>query len=281
MEIGVFTTLSSESADIAVVAQKAEALGFESLTLGEHPFIPVNTTSVHPRAGGRPMSRVASTLVDPLISLARACAVTTSLKVGTGICLVPLRNPLILAKEVATLDHFSGGRFLFGIGAGWVKEELDILGADFEHRWSQTREAVLAMKELWTKDEAEFHGTYYDFPPVKSFPKPHQKPHPPVLLGGMAKNVFKRVVAWGDGWFPSYVTPDDVKMGRATLDRLAAEAGRDPSSISITVSSQLSDPGLIKQFEEAGADRVLIRVHNTEEQAAKEELEGIAESLLD
>ncbi len=280
MEIGVFTTLSSDSVDIAVVAQKAEALGFQALTLGEHPFIPVHATSVHPRAGGRPMSREAATIMDPLISLARAAAVTRSLKLGAGICLVPMRNPLLLAKEVATLDHFSGGRFLFGVGAGWLKEEIEIVGADFEHRWSQTREAVLAMKELWTKVEAEFHGKYYDFPLVRCFPKPYQKPHPPVLLGGAAKNVFKRVVAWGDGWIPSFVTPQQVKEGRAELDRLAVEAGRDPDSISITVSSQSSDPQQIKQFEEAGADRVLVRIHNTEEQAATEELQHVAHALL-
>lgn len=280
MNIGVHMTLSSDSVDVAVMAQKAESLGFESFTLGEHPIMPLNPVSRYAPTGGGPISPEVGTIVDPLIALTRASAVTQKLKVGTGICLVPLRNPLILAKEIATLDHFSGGRFIFGIGPGWLREEIEIMGGDFEHRWSQTREAIMAMKELWTKEEAEFHGKYYDFPLVRSFPKPFQKPHPPVLLGGTAANVFKRVVAWGDGWIPSSVTPDEVKMGRATLNRLAIEAGRDPSSVGITVSSLRSDPELVKQFEEAGADRVLVKVHRSQGEAATEEIERIAESLL-
>ena len=168
-------------------------------------------------------------MLDPFVALARVSAVTNTLKLGTGVCLVPEHNPLILAKEIATLDHYSGGRFLFGIGTGWLKEETEIMGGDFPHRWSQAREEILAMKEIWTKDEAEYHGKYYDFPPVRVFPKPARKPHPPVILGGMAKNVLKRVVAWGDGWLPNRITPDEVKSSRATLDELATAAGRDPS----------------------------------------------------
>ena len=138
-----------------------------------------------------------SHFTDPFIALARASAVTETLKLGTGIVLVPERNPLVMAKEISALDLFSGGRFLFGIGAGWHREETEIMGGDFDHRWTQVRESVQVMKKLWTLEEAEHHGTYYDFPPVKCYPKPAQKPHPPVILGGMARNVLQRVVAWG------------------------------------------------------------------------------------
>jgi alkanesulfonate monooxygenase SsuD/methylene tetrahydromethanopterin reductase-like flavin-dependent oxidoreductase (luciferase family) len=131
-----------------------------------------------------------------IVALARASAVTKTIKLGTGICLIPERNPLLLAKEVATLDRLSGGRFIFGIGAGWLKEETEIMGGDFAHRWTQTKDAILAMKALWTQDEAEYHGQYYDFPRVRSFPKPAQKPHPPIFLGGSAKMSSN---AWSNG----------------------------------------------------------------------------------
>jgi probable F420-dependent oxidoreductase len=221
-----------------------------------------------------------SDIGDPFIGLARASAVTKTIKLGTGICLVPERNPLLLAKEIATLDHLSNGRFLFGIGAGWLREETEIMGGNFAHRWSQTREAVLVMKELWTKDEAEFHGRFYDFPPVRSFPKPFQKPHPPILLGGSASNVFKRIVAWGDGWMPTRATPEDIKRGRATLDELADAAGRDPSSIDVIVYGEASDIEMLKRFEQSGASRVIVRLPITEGDAALTELERMAAQLF-
>jgi len=152
--------------------------------------------------------------VDPFIALARASAVTTKITLGTGVCLIPEHNPLLLAKQVATLDNFSGGRFIFGVGAGWLREETQIMGGDYDHRWGQTREAILAMKEQWTKDEAEFHGKYYDFPPVISFPKPLQQPHPPIYVGAMtAGNVFRRVVTYGNGWMPWLYTPEQIRDG--------------------------------------------------------------------
>ena len=147
------------------------------------------------------------------------------MKLGTGIVLVPERNPLLLAKEVSTLDLFSGGRFLFGIGAGWLREETQIMGGDFDHRWAQVRESVLAMKELWTKPAAEFHGTYYDFPPVKSFPKPAQKPHPPVILGGAFPHAARRAVRYGDGWVP-IAGRGNIEDTIPLFKGMLAEAGR-------------------------------------------------------
>ena len=231
MKVGVNVSVNSKTMDIGAIAKKAEELGFESIWMPEHPVIPVHTTSKY---GGTPDGSIPdsmSDMADPFIGLAIASATTSKIMLGTSVCLVPEHNPLVQAKQIAALDYHSGGRFIFGIGTGWLREETEIMGGDFEHRWTQARESIEAMKELWTKDEAEYHGRYYDFPPVRVFPKPVQKPHPPIFLGGAAKNVFKRVVTYGDGWMPTRATPESVKAGRASLDELAEAAGRDPKSI--------------------------------------------------
>ncbi len=281
MNVGISVPLPAYHVDVAFMARKAEELGFESFWCAEHPFIPVHTTSRFPGSEDGVIPETYSHFIDPFVALARASGVTTKVKLGTGIVLVPERNPLLLAKEISTLDLFSGGRFLFGIGAGWLREETQIMGGDFDHRWSQARESILAMKELWTKREAEFHGKYYDFPLVKSFPKPAQKPHPPVILGGHAKSVLERVVAWGDGWLPNRTTPEQLRESRATLDRLAKDAGRNPSAITISVHGQPADRDLIKRFHDAGANRVIVRptaVKTESEMGA--ELTRIAEAVL-
>ena len=280
MKVGVNMTISSQSIRITDLAKQAEALGFESLWLPEHPVIPVHTTSRYGGSADGAIPPFMSDMADPFIGLAQAAAVTTTIKLGTGICLVPERNPLMLAKVIATLDRFSNGRFIFGIGAGWLKEETEIMGGNFEHRWGQTREAILAMKALWTQDESEYHGTFYDFPPVRLFPKPVQKPHPPVLLGGSARHVFQRVVSWGDGWMPVRATPDDIEKGRASLNELATAAGRDPKSLDVTVFGEESDREAIKRFEAAGADRVIVRLPSTTDESALTELERMAAEVF-
>ena len=280
MDIGISARASSNSLDPAQLAKRAEDLGFESFWLPEHPILPVHTTS---RYGGTPDGSIPPSMADmadPLVGLSRASAVTSTIKLGTSISLVPEHNPIMQAKQIATLDHFSGGRFLFGIGAGWLREETEIMGGNFEHRWGQTREAILAMKELWTKDEAEFHGRYYDFPAVKSSPKPAHKPHPPVFLGGYAANVLKRVVAWGDGWMPVRVTEEQVKAGRATLDELAEAAGRDPDSIQLIVCNITPDKDLVRRYEDAGATRVTIPLPLDSGEGSLSEMERIAEQVF-
>jgi probable F420-dependent oxidoreductase len=281
MNVGVSIPLPAYLVDPGLMAKKAEELGFESFWCAEHPFMPVTTTSRFPGSADGVIPETYAHFVDPFVALARASGTTSRIKLGTGIVLVPERHPLLLAKEVATLDLFSGGRFLFGIGAGWLREETEIMGGDFEHRWTQTRESVLAMKELWTKPEASWQGRYYTFPAVKSNPKPAQKPHPPVLLGGGAKNVLQRVVAWGDGWLPNRITPDELRQARATLDRLAKDAGRDPSTLTISVHGQPPDRDLIKRFVDAGAARVLVRPNAVKTDAEMaEQLTRIADTVL-
>ena len=281
MNIGVSVPLPAYHVDVGFMARKAEELGFESFWCAEHPFIPVQSQSRFPGSEDGVIPETYSHFIDPFVALARASGTTSRIKLATGIVLVPERHPLLLAKEVSTLDLFSGGRFLFGIGAGWLREETQLMGGDFDHRWGQTRESILAMKELWTKPEAEFHGKFYDFPPVRSNPKPAQKPHPPVLLGGDAPRVLERVVAWGDGWLPNRVTPVELREKRATLDRLAKEAGRDPAAISISVHGQPADRDLITRFHDAGATRVIVRPATSKsEPEMVRELTRIAEAVL-
>ncbi|MGH1493748.1 MAG: LLM class F420-dependent oxidoreductase [Acidimicrobiales bacterium] len=280
MDIGLSVPLPAYTIDPAFMARRAEELGFESIWYAEHPVVPVSSASPFPSTGGE-IPETYSHFDDPYIALARASAVTTNLKLGTGITLVPERNPLVLAKQVAALDFHSGGRFLFGIGTGWLREETEIMGGDFPRRWSQTREALEVLKALWTEDEAEYHGTYFDFPPVRCFPKPAQDPHPPIIIGGSAPNVLKRIVAHADGWLPNRATPDQVRDARAELDRLANAAGRDPKSISISIYGQEPDRQLIEGFAAAGADRVIVRpVHVDTESEMDAQLKQMAEAVL-
>ena len=247
--------------------------------MAEHPIIPVHTTSKY---GGTPDGSIPasmSDMADPFICLAIASATTSKIMLGTSICLVPEHNPLVQAKQIAALDFHSGGRFIFGIGTGWLREETEIMGGDFDHRWTQARESIEAMKVLWTNDEGEYHGQYYDFPPVRVFPKPAQKPHPPVFLGGAAKNVFKRVVSYGDGWMPVRPTVESVKAGRASLDELADASGRNPNEIQILIYNASSREE-IKEMEDAGADMVTVRLPSTAPGEALPGLEKLAEEML-
>ena len=285
MKIGVFEFCIDRSVDPAVIAKRAEELGFASYWVPEHPIIPIKTTSPYPASDDGLIPDEYGRITDPFVSLARASSVTTKIELGTGICLVPERNPLELAKEVATLDHFSNGRFIFGIGAGWLREETEIMGGDFDHRWGQTKDAVLAMKELWTKDEAEYHGKYYDFPAVRSFPKPAQKPHPPVYMGGSSKYVFKRVVEWGDGWMPVLSPVEDIKAGRQRLNEMAEAAGRDPKEISVLAfgfPEKFRTKAEMDDLAAAGVDHATVWLLQSEsgEAAVLSELESLARELL-
>ena len=280
MLIGTSAPLPAYTIDPAFMASTAERLGFDSIWYAEHPAVPVKSDSPFPATGGE-IPWTYSHFTEPYIALARASAVTTTLKLATGITLVPQRNPLLLAKEIAALDYHSGGRFIFGIGTGWLREEVELFGGDFAHRWTQTREALEAMKALWTQDEAAYSGTYYSFPPVRSFPKPKQKPYPPIVIGGAAKNVLQRIVAHADGWLPNRITPAELEQSRRELDRLATAAGRDPKSITITVYGQEPDRALVRSLFDAGADRVVVRPKHVETEAEMgAQLEAMAAAVF-
>jgi probable F420-dependent oxidoreductase len=245
--------------------------------------LPVHYSSKYP---GTPDGRIppaVGIIADPFVALARASATTTKIQLGTGVCLVPERNPLVMAKEIATLDHFSGGRFLFGIGAGWLKEESEIMGADFQHRWTQTRDAIYAMKELWTKEESAYYGSYYNFPAVRSFPKPAQKPHPPVLLGGSSKYVYKRIAEWGDGWLPTGMKIDKIQEGWATITDLAQKKGRDPKSLTLIVfgaPGQFRTKEDLKPLEKIGVTHATIWLKKNGKAEAVNEVEELAKAVL-
>src|ERR1700723_256884 len=183
------------------LAQALEERGFESVWAPEHSHIPLSRNSAFPSGGDLPKQYY--DVMDPFVSLTYAAAVTKTIKVGTGVCLVAQRDPIQTAKLVASLDQVSGGRFLFGIGGGWNAEEIEAHGTVFDTRMKKMREQIEAMKEIWTKSTAEYHGEIVQVPPMQTWPKPTQKPHPPILLGGAFPWAARRAIRYGDGWFPN------------------------------------------------------------------------------
>ena len=259
MKIGVLMLATAQAAEVGAVAQKAETLGFDSLWLPEHPVIPVHYKSRFPYTEDGIIPDLYAQFVDPFVGLSFAAAATTTIKLGTAICLVPEREPLVTAKAVATLDHYSKGRFLFGIGAGWLPEETEIMGGHVATRWARTKESIQAMKALWTTGQAEYRGTHINFPEVKVFPQPQQKPYPPVLIGANSEGALKRTVAWGEGWLPFNLSPEELKSGMTKLRHLAQEAGRNPDEIEVTLSwiGDAADLETIKRFRDAGLHRLI------------------------
>src|SRR5437870_9803279 len=225
------------------LARELEQRGYESLWLPEHTHIPASRRSPYPGGGDLPKEYWHTH--DPFVALTAAAIVTTKLRVATGISLIIERDTIITAKEVASLDVLSGGRFIFGIGGGWNAEEMENHGTNFKTRWRLLREQVLAMKEIWTKDEAEFHGEFVNFDKIWSYPKPLQKPHPPVLMGGHGPTTFDRVIEFCDGWMPIGFRLTNIAEKIATLRQRAEQAGRDPQSISITIFAAKPEPAAI------------------------------------
>ena len=259
MSVGIVVPLPAYTLDPAFIAKKAEDLGFESIFYHEHPILPVNSATPFPATGGE-IPWTYRHFSDPYMSLAMASTVTTKIKLATGITLITERNPLILAKQIAVLDQHSNGRFIFGIGTGWNREETTMMGGDFDHRWTQAREAVAALKELWTKDESEFHGKFFDFPPVRCFPKPVQKPHPPIILGTLSDKGLKRVVNYCDGWIPVGGTVQDMPAAIQQLHNLADEAGRPKEEIPVSIFGGPDDEKALGQLQELGLDRTVFFV---------------------
>lgn len=244
------------------LARALEERGFESMSAPEHSHIPASRRTPWP--GGPSLPREYWAAYDPFVALSAAAAVTTRLRLGTGICLVIERHPITTAKEVATLDRLSGGRFMFGIGGGWNAEEMANHGTDFKTRWRVLRERVLAMKEIWTKEEAEFHGEFVDFDPIWSHPKPVQQPHPPIFMGGDGATTFDRVVELADGWMPLVRPGLDPAAKIPLLRQRAIEAGRDPQSISVTIVFARPGRAEIARLEAAGVERAVFGVPSAE-----------------
>ena len=233
MKLGIFSFNTDYGMRPDDLAKAAEERGFESFWVGEHTHIPAERVSPYP--GGGDLPRPYYHMADPFVSLMAAAAATSEIRIGTGVCLVIEHDPIVLAKEVATLDHLSDGRFLFGIGGGWNAEEMANHGTPFNRRWKVLRERIEAMKAIWTQEEASYEGEFVSFERIISYPKCAQKPHPPIIYGGATPMGLKRTIRYCDGWIPIDVLLDDLPGGIAGLDRLAEEAGRDPASIGITV----------------------------------------------
>jgi len=237
------------------LAVEAEQRGFESLWVAEHSHIPTSRKSPWP--GGAKLPKMYYDTLDPFVALAGAAAVTTTIKLATGICLVVQRDPIHTAKEVASLDQLSKGRFLFGVGGGWNAEEMGNHGTPFDGRFKLLRERIEAMQAIWTGNEAEYHGDRVDFDPIYMWPKPVQKPHPPIHVGGVFPGAARRAVRYGNGWIPIGGREDDLEQSIPAFRKMADEAGRDPASLEVSIYGVAAKDSVIARYREAGADRVV------------------------
>ena len=254
MHFGLMMFPADYAIRVDELAREAEARGFESLFFPEHTHIPASRRTPWP--GGAELPTEYWHSHDPFVSLAVAAAVTTKLKVGTGICLIIERDTITLAKEVASLDFLSNGRFIFGIGGGWNIEEMENHGTAFKTRWKKMREQVAALKRIWSEDAPEHHGEFVNFDPLWSWPKPVQQPNPPILLGGHSPQMLQRVVDFCDGWMPIGLRAPQLVENIKTLRQLAERSGRDPQTISITIFGGPADEDAVEQYRAAGVERI-------------------------
>ncbi|MFC5802610.1 LLM class F420-dependent oxidoreductase [Streptomyces formicae] len=256
MEVGltIFPTDSAIRPD--ELARAAEDRGFESLFFSEHTHIPVSRRTPYPAGGDMPQEF--AHIHDPFIALSTAAASTRRIRLGTGICTVTQRDPIILAKQVASLDVLSGGRVILGVGAGWNAEEMENHSTAFTTRWQVLQERIEAMKCIWRDDEASYNGEFVRFDPIWCYPKPLQSPHPPILLGAHGGVALRRVVAYCDGWLPVAQHPDDLGKRISELRRYAGEAGRDPSSVSVSVYWARPEPRAVEEYAQQGVDRMVV-----------------------
>jgi len=293
MKIGITTNMVWYGASPTDYARAAEDLGFESLWMGEHIILPKHVEREFLNGGQVPEAY--RHMPSPFVWLTAAAVATKTLNLGTNVCLVPQRNPFSLVKDIACLDQISGGRFLFGAGAGWIEEEAVINGYPHKERWPRTMEYLAIIKKLWTEDEASFEGQYYSFPEIYSYPKPVRKPHPPIILGGGGPTrnnapIIRRVAQFGDGWTPGYFTPEEIGAHLRTLRGLCEENGRDFEALELSLIMPAATLGvgeayaslgtrdatavnareLIAQYEEAGIKRILVgMVDPTKEDGVK------------
>ena len=249
------------------LGQALEQRGFESLWAPEHSHIPLSRKSPFP--GGGELPKRYADAMDPFVTLSVAAAATKTLKIGTGVCLVQQRDPIQTAKLVASIDTVSGGRFLFGIGNGWNQDEMENHGTDFKSRHKRARENIEAMKEIWSKSKAEYHGEFVNFDPMMAWPKPVTKPHPPVIVGGAFPWSARRAIRYGDGWIPQAARGaySEIADMIPEFRKMATEAGREPASIPITVWFPRREPDLMKRYMDLGVERVVLNLDS--EPAAK------------
>ncbi|GAA4613822.1 LLM class F420-dependent oxidoreductase [Saccharopolyspora hordei] len=273
MEFGVATFITDEGIGPADLGRALEERGFDALFVAEHTHIPTSRETPYP--GGGDLPRVYYRTLDPFVALTAAAAVTERLLLATGICLVVERDPITTAKEVATLDLVSGGRFLFGVGAGWNREEMRNHGTDPRTRGALMDERIRAMREIWTAEAAEFHGDHVDFDPIYSWPKPVQRPHPPIYVGGESERAMARVAEYGGGWLP--------RGGEEGLaEKVAQVRDRAGWRVPVSVYAAPKDPAVVESYAAAGVDRTLFLLPTRgrdETLRTLDELAGVAARL--
>ncbi|HJU27784.1 MAG TPA: LLM class F420-dependent oxidoreductase [Candidatus Binataceae bacterium] len=273
MDVGFLMAPTARSGNLVEAARVGEQLGYESFWIPEHPVIPVAMRTVFPFTPDGKLPDHYAQWADPFIALTVAACATSKIRLGTGICLIPEREPLITAKVVSTLDLFSNGRVILGVGAGWLREETEVMGARFGSRWKRTRETIEAMRVLWTKNEAAYDGELIKFPAVRCEPKPAQKSGPPVLLGAHGPKAIERVVRTYDGWMPLVGSPAELKEQVAQLREAAQRHGRNPDSFDISPLVDPKEQGPSRddflRYREAGANRLILLSQKTVAETAE------------
>ena len=274
MDVGVFYFPVDYGINVAELAKALEDRGFGSLYVPEHTHIPLSRKTPFP--GGGELPKRYSHTYDPFVALSFAAANTRTIKLGTGICLMPQRDPIVTAKVIASLDQLSGGRFMFGVGGGWNVEEMEHHGAKYDTRFQLLRERVEAMKALWTQEEASYKGEMVNIEPSWSYPKPAQRPHPPILLGGETDHTLRRVVQFCDGWFPRATPAFDPKEAVGRLRQMASTVRRDFSTLQITVFRAPADAAKLDNYKDAGIGGALLEIPDLTRDEILKHLDKIA-----
>jgi probable F420-dependent oxidoreductase len=276
MKFGISYFPTDETTDPVTLGRMVEERGFESLFVTEHTHIPASRRTPYP--AGTDLPREYWRTHDPFVALGAVAAATTTLRVGTAICLVVERDTIITAKQVASVDRISGGRMIFGVGAGWNVEEMENHGTDPSKRFGLLKERMEAIRRIWTEDEPEYHGKYVDFDPIWCWPKPLQEGGPPVLVGGNGRTVYDRVLAYGDGWLPNRIGDDEKIIARVEkLRRLGEESGRGPIPTSLQLPPR--DPALLQRYEQAGVERAIYMLPHADEAEVERKLDSFTRSM--
>ena len=276
-DIGIFYFATEYGHNVVDVARDAEQRGFESLWLPEHTHIPVSRKT--PYAGGAELPEEYAHTLDPFVALAAVATATKRIRLATGISLLIERDTITTAKTVATLDLLSNGRAIVGVGGGWNREEAEHHGVEWSTRFQKLEEQIDAIKIIWANEEAAFHGEHIHFDSIWSWPKPLQRPHPPIVLGGESDHTLRRVIKHCDGWLPRARNPETVVRGIARLNELAEEADRDPESISVNVFAPRPDAELIDRFKSMGVARIVLWLPPEDSGAVSKRLDGYTRFL--